>query len=230
MKTQAIIQTAGIGERFKAELPKELVELWGKPLWVYGLEVSEKSRVIDSIILVGHKERLAELENIVNRYGLKKVTKVVTGGETRRESVSCGLAALDGDTDIVLVHDGVRPLVSPEVVEGAVALCGQWDAVVAAVPVKSTIKKVDTENLFVEETLDRDKLWEIQTPQVFKKDVLIKVHKDSKDDNPSDDAVMAEQLGIKVKIFPGDYANIKVTTQEDLLVAETFLQSNRFFD
>jgi len=227
MKTQAIIPTAGMGVRFQADLPKPLAELCGKPLCVYALTIFEKSPVIDSVILVGHTERLSQLKDIVGQYGLKKIAHVIAGGETRRESVANGLAAIDDDTDVVLIHDGVRPLVSLKVIEGAVALCDQWDAVVTAVPVKPTIKKVNKESLFVEETLDREELWEIQTPQVFKKELLLKAHQQNKECDPTDDAVMVEQLGVKVKVFPGDYKNVKITTQEDMVIAETFLKLQR---
>lgn len=224
MKTQAIIPTAGMGVRFQTDLPKPLVELCGKPLCVYALEIFEKSPAVDSVILVGQKERLSQLKNIVSQYGLKKIVQVVAGGETRRESVACGLAVIDDDTDVVLVHDGVRPLVSLKVIEDAVAFCSKWDAVVTAVAVKPTIKRVNKESLLVEETLDRGELWEIQTPQAFKKNILLKAHQQNKDSNPTDDAVMVEQLGVKVKVSPGDYKNIKITTQEDLAIAETFLK------
>ena len=227
MKTQAIIPTAGMGARFQTDLPKPLVELCGKPLCVYALEIFEKSPVIDSVILVGQKEKLSQLQDIVDQYGLKKIVQVVAGGETRRESVANGLFVIDDDTDVVVIHDGVRPLVSLKVIEGAVALCDQWGAVVAAVPVKSTIKKVNKDSRLVEATLDRDKLWEIQTPQVFKKELLLKAHQQNKVSNPTDDAVMVEQLGIKVKVSPGDYKNIKITTQEDLAIAQTFLTFQR---
>lgn len=223
MKIQAIIPTAGTGTRLKSDRPKPLVELGGKPLCVYALEAFEKSPIIDSIILVGHRDRLAELEDIVKQYHLKKVAKIVAGGEKRHESVGNGLAVLDGDTDVVMVHDGARPLVSLQMIKGAAELCRDWDAVVVAVPVKPTIKKVNKEDLCVEETLDRDNLWEIQTPQAFKKDILLRAHAENSDHSPTDDAMMVEQLGIKVKIFPGDYRNIKITTTEDLTVAEAFL-------
>ncbi|MCK4881837.1 MAG: 2-C-methyl-D-erythritol 4-phosphate cytidylyltransferase [Candidatus Omnitrophica bacterium] len=222
MKIQAIIPTAGIGARLKTGLPKPLVELCGKPLCAHTLEAFERSPVIDSIVLVGHADQLFELGNIVKQYQLKKVTKIVAGGETRCESVSKGLAVLDADADIVVVHDGARPLVSLETISDAVALCREAEAVVVAVPVKSTIKRVNQKDLSVEETLDREGLWEIQTPQVFKKDILIKAHAQKQEGVPTDDAMMVEQLGVRVKVFSGDYRNIKITTQEDLTVAEAF--------
>ena len=225
MKIQVIIPTAGIGARLESDLPKPLVQLCGKPICAYVLDAFEKSPEIDSVILVGHKEKLSELKEIIRQYGFKKVAKVVAGGKTRCESVSNGLGVLDQDTDVVMVHDGARPLVSLQTIKDVVALCQDWDAVVTAVAVKSTIKRVDKNNMLVEQTLNREGLWEIQTPQIFRVDVLVKAHKENKINSPTDDASMVEQMGIKVRIAPGDYRNIKITTQEDLEIAETFLKS-----
>jgi 2-C-methyl-D-erythritol 4-phosphate cytidylyltransferase len=170
MKIQAIIPTAGIGRRLKAGVPKPFVDLCGKPLCVHTLEVFEHSPVIDSVVLVGNVEYLFDLGKIVEQYQLKKVVKIVAGGETRCESVSRGLAVTDEDTAMVVVHDGARPLISPATIEEAVRVCREKEAVVVAVPVKSTIKRIDPADLLVQETLQRESLWEIQTPQVFKKE------------------------------------------------------------
>jgi 2-C-methyl-D-erythritol 4-phosphate cytidylyltransferase len=224
VKTQAIIPAAGTGTRLNTDIPKPFVELCGQPLCVYTLQAFERSAAVASVILVGHAERLSELKRIVARYGLKKVVRVVAGGATRRESVSRGLDVLDTDTEIVVVHDGARPLVSARTVDDAVELTRRWGAVITAVPVKSTIKMVDSHGLSVAKTLDRGGLWEVQTPQVFKKDILLRAHASSTDMGPTDDAMMVEGLGIKVKVLRGDYQNIKITTQEDIVVAEAFLK------
>jgi len=225
VKVQAIIPTAGTGTRLGADLPKPLIELNGKPLCVRTLEAFERSPVVESVILVGQPERLSDLKNLVDRHDLKKVRRIVAGGKTRRESVGNGLDALDGDTEIVMVHDGARPLVSEQIINDAAELCRDWEAVIVAVPVKSTIKKVNGKDLFVEETPDRRELWETQTPQVFKKNILLKAHAQNKGGEPTDDAAMVEQLGVRVKILPGDYRNIKITTREDLTIAEAFMRS-----
>jgi 2-C-methyl-D-erythritol 4-phosphate cytidylyltransferase len=227
VKVQAIIPIAGVGQRLKADLPKPFVEIYGKPLCVHALEVFQACSMIDSMILVGHADHLSKFKGIVKTYGLSKVKKIIAGGETRCASVSHGLKELDHDTDIIVVHDGVRPLVSGETIRDAVKLLEEWKAVVVAVPVKSTIKKSGKKDLVVAETVDRADLWEVQTPQVFRRDVLLKAHAENQDDAPTDDAMMVERLGIKVKILPGDYRNIKVTTQEDLTVAEAFLKNNK---
>lgn len=223
MKTQAIIPTAGTGTRLNSDMPKPMVVLNGKPICAHTLGVFEGCPSIDSVIVVGHRDHLARLRGIVERYKFKKVAKIIAGGETRCESVANGLAVLDRDTQRVVVHDGARPLVSGKLIEEALGLCGPWDAVVAAVPVKSTIKKVDARDMSVQETLPREALWEIQTPQVFKRDILESAHRQNTNPNPTDDALMAERMGVKVKVIAGDYKNIKITTPEDLVLAGHFL-------
>jgi 2-C-methyl-D-erythritol 4-phosphate cytidylyltransferase len=229
VKVQAIIPTAGVGQRLKTNQPKPFVEINGKPLCVHTLSVFQNAPMIDSIILVGHAENLFELGDITKKYHLDKVTKVIAGGETRRNSVSNGLEVLDDDTDVVVVHDGARPLVSGKTIEEAVALMKDWEAVVAAVPVKSTVKKVGADDLLVKETLNRADLWEIQTPQVFKRDILCRAHAQIKESTPTDDAMMVEQLGVTVKVLSGDYKNIKITTLEDLIIAEAFCATDNDF-
>ena len=225
MKTQAIIPTAGIGTRLKTDLPKPLVLLNDKPLFIHTLEAFEQSHLIDSIILVAHEEYTGEFERIIKQFRLQKINKIVVGGQDRCESVYKGLCVTDQDTEVVVIHDGARPLVNVQILDEAIKLCGDHQAVVVAVPVKQTIKRVDQKVLFVDETLNRDELWEIQTPQVFKKDILIKAHQQRKESNPTDDAHLVEKLGIKVKVLKGDYKNIKITTREDLSVAKALLLS-----
>lgn len=207
----------------KTSLPKPLLELKGKPLFLYGLEAIAKSDAIDSIILVAHEDFISEFEKIIKKFSVQKVTKIVSGGLTRRESVYNGLSVTDKDTDVVLIHDGARPLIETETVDGVIAQCSEHDAIVVGVPVKSTIKKINTKSMVVKETLKRDEIWEIQTPQVFKKDVLLKAHETGKGSDPSDDAVLVEKIGVAVKIFEGSPKNLKVTTSEDIPVAENLL-------
>lgn len=225
MKVQAIIPTAGLGTRMDTELPKPLVKIKDKPIIVYTLDAISQSSLIESIILVAHESTINKLEKIVQDYGLIKVAQVVIGGETRSDSVYNALKVVDDDTEIVLVHDGARPLIKTDIINEAVVGCNEADAIVVAVPVKSTIKTVDCDTGIVKETLDRKQLWEIQTPQVFKKDILIEAHENKKEQNPTDDAALVEQRGVPVKILKGDYQNIKITTNEDLIVAEAFLAS-----
>lgn len=223
MKTQVIIPAAGHGERMNSAIPKPLLEIQGKPIIIYTLEVFEESSSIDSIILVTRADQMGEFEKYIQKFHLTKISKIVAGGETRYESVLNGTRVLDKDTDIVVIHDGVRPLVTKQMIDEAIESCQINEAVVAAIPIKPTIKKVDQNTLLVEKTLDRRELWEIQTPQVFRKEILQKAYEQNTDNESTDDATLVEQLGIDVKVFRGDYKNIKVTTQEDLTVAEAFL-------
>ncbi|OGX27251.1 MAG: 2-C-methyl-D-erythritol 4-phosphate cytidylyltransferase [Omnitrophica WOR_2 bacterium RIFCSPHIGHO2_01_FULL_48_9] len=230
MKTQAIVPVAGSGARFQASLsvpqaiPKPLILVNGKPLFVYTLEALHASSLIDSIILAVQETYLKEFAEIVRQYKLQKVSRIIPGGETRADSVFRGLQLLDSHTKFVLIHDGVRPLVSTELIDQAIKLVKQHPAVITAVPVKPTIKKVDVQNMLVQETLERDTLWEVQTPQVFHKEVILRAHEQSGEGNrATDDAVLVEKLGIPVKVLQGDYKNIKVTTQDDLVFMETLL-------
>lgn len=222
MKTQAIIPAAGLGRRLKSVRPKPLVMLNGKPLTVHTLMAFEETTLIDGIILVVHEDHFLEFEDIVKQFYFKKVEKIVIGGATRLESVANGLKMLHEDTDVVVIHDGARPLIKPQIIREAVMLCRRHEAVVAAVPVKPTLKRVDTTELFVKETLNRDEIWEIQTPQAFKKEILLKAYAQKTEDVPTDDAALVERLGVRIKVLRGDYRNIKVTTNEDLTIAEAF--------
>lgn len=223
MKVQAIIPAAGIGERLACDISKPLVSLLKKPMLIHTLSVFEECPLIDSVVLVAHENHMSEIEKLVKKSHLKKVSKIIAGGPTRSDSVGNGLKILDADTDIVVVHDAARPLISDAILQKAIEACESEDAVIVAVAVKSTIKKVNKEDLVVEETLKRDELWEVQTPQVFKKDVLVRAHGEKEDNKATDDAALVEGIGLKVKIIEGDYRNIKVTTKEDVLLAEVFL-------
>lgn len=232
MKIQAIIAAGGLGTRLATIRPKPLVMLNGKPLFVYSLEVFEKSSLIDSIIVVTHEYHVLDFEDIIRQYGLRKVERIVIGGRTRCESVYNGLQAVDEKTEIVVIHDGARPLLKPQTLYEAVMQGKTHEAVVVAVPVKPTIKRVNLQGMFVEETLKREELWEVQTPQIFKRAVLWEAHTRKTEacpatggEDPTDDAVLVERLGVKVKIVRGDYDNIKITTKEDLIVAEAFLKN-----
>jgi 2-C-methyl-D-erythritol 4-phosphate cytidylyltransferase len=223
MKTQAIIAAAGVGERLGSRTPKPLILLAGKPLFVWAAQVFEQSSLIDSVIIVAHRKYLADFAKISIRYRLKKVKAVISGGKTRCQSVNNGLAALDPDTDLVLIHDAARPLLSEEMIQQSIRACRNVGGVIVAVPVKSTVKRVDRKHLLVKETLRRDELWEVQTPQVFPRAVIQRAHAGNKNEDVTDDAALIEQLGKKVKVVIGEYHNIKITTHDDIAVAERFL-------
>jgi 2-C-methyl-D-erythritol 4-phosphate cytidylyltransferase len=174
------------------------------------------------------EEYVAELRRLIRGGGIKKVDRIVEGGKTRRESVSNGLKHLDPKTSMVVVHDGVRPLITPNLIETAIKAAAKAKAIVVAVPVKPTIKRVDKRSLEIIETLDRSELWEVQTPQVFDRKLLEKAHAQTKASLATDDAMLVEALGQKVKVIEGDYSNIKITTREDLIVAQALLLRQKF--
>jgi 2-C-methyl-D-erythritol 4-phosphate cytidylyltransferase len=225
MKTQAIIVMAGTGDRFKGDQPKLFASLHGKAVFLHAVDMLQICPLIDSIILVVHKDWKKKIVEILNlKTEITKVVNIVEGGATRSESVGRGLKVLAEETDIVLIHDGARPLVTMKMIEDTIKGVQSSSAVTLAVPVKSTIKVVDEETLIVLETLDRRKLWEIQTPQTFQKQVILGAHERNKTPDPTDDASMVEALGIKVKVIQGDYQNIKITTREDIGIAEALLK------
>lgn len=224
MKIQAIVPSAGMGSRLQSDIPKPLISLKGKPLFIYALESLSKCSLIESIVVVADKDNLSEFKKIIGKYNIPKISQVVVGGETRRDSVFNGLKALDDDTDIVVIHDGARPLISLRVIEESIKACYEEVAVIVSVPIKPTIKRVNRDELYVEGTLDRSLLWEVQTPQVFRKDIIIRAHNEGKGLQATDDAFLVERLGERVKVITGDYSNIKITTQEDLSFAERILE------
>ncbi len=222
MKVQAIVPTAGQGKRFQSALPKSLIELSGQPIFQRSLNVLQKSSLIEKIILVVPGEHKETFEEIVRTLSFSKDIVIVQGGATRSISVNNGIKALDPDTDIVLIHDGVRPLVNLKLIDEAIKLSFDHPAVVLGVPVKSTIKKVDKQG-FVKETLDRSELWEIQTPQIFQKTILQEAYKKLGVETFTDEASLVEQIGVRVRVLEGDYQNLKITTKEDLFMAEALL-------
>lgn len=199
MHTVAVIVSAGKGKRFRGKLPKQYVKIKNKPLIYHTLSVFNSSPVIDGIILVSNK---------IENYNLKKVFCVVKGGRTRAHSVYNGLKAVPEGVEIVVIHDGVRPLVRQELIRNVVDAAKKYGAAICAVPAKNTIKEV-TSNSFVKKTLVRKNLIEVQTPQAFRYKMLMDSY--NRFDVTDDSSLMK-----KVKVVQGDYSNIKVTTNEDL--------------
>ncbi|MFA5038380.1 MAG: 2-C-methyl-D-erythritol 4-phosphate cytidylyltransferase [Candidatus Omnitrophota bacterium] len=222
IKITALVPAAGLGARMNLDLAKPLVEIRAKPVIVFTLEALQSHPLVDEIVLIFHEQGLQQARAFVKKYGLTKVSRVIQGGASRRESVRNGLEVVDSRTKFVLVHDGVRPFVDEgcvtRVIEEA-KICG---AAVAGVPVKSTIKRINS-HMEVEETLRRDCLWEIQTPQVFERELLQKAYLRSGKTSVPDDASLVELMGKKVHVVMGSYFNIKITTQEDLVFADSII-------
>jgi len=171
--------------------------------------------------LVGAKGFLVQFNRLTRPF--KKVRAVVAGGLKRSDSVKCGLKALSPDTEVVLVHDAARPFVDGVMIDRLLAILKKNKAAIVGVPVKFTVKRVDRKSLDIQATLARDLLWEAQTPQGFHKDVLVRAHALKYKEEATDDAILVECMGGKVKMVMGSYKNIKVTTPEDIILAKQFL-------
>lgn len=225
IKTIAIIAAAGKGTRMGAKTRKPYLTLAGKPILAHAILPFEQSKAINSIIIVtGKGDEDFCLKNVVKRFGFKKVAKIIHGGKERQDSVIAGITAAGGGWDIVVVHDGVRPFVVKEIIKKVVQSAQRFGAATTAVPVKDTIKQVYSG--FVEKTLQRDKLWAIQTPQAFRFDMLKKAHEIAKKQCfvGTDDCMLVERLGHKVAVIECSYDNIKITTPEDLILGKAILK------
>lgn len=218
MYTSAIIVAAGKGKRFAGSVPKPLAKVNAHPVIYYSLKTISRSPKVREIILVVNAGIKEGVTRVVKKYRIPKVSALVIGGRRRQDSVYNGLKAVGRRADLVLIHDGARPFVSDDVISAVIKEAARYGAAIVGVPVKSTIKKV-TGNRSVEKTLDRSNLWEIQTPQVFKKDLLLRAYKKFGNTDVTDDAALVEKLGSRVKVVMGAYSNIKITTSEDLAQA-----------
>lgn len=223
----AVVLAGGQGKRMQSKVQKQYLLLSGKPLIVYALEAFEKSPVDKIVLVTGAGEEDYAQETIVNAYGFSKVSAVVAGGKERYHSVYEGLKQLE-DCEYVLIHDGARPMVTEEIIGRAIAGARQYRACVVGMPVKDTIKMAN-EDEFAEITPDRSRLWQVQTPQAFSYELVRTAYDEIMADSAlqsgiTDDAMVVEsRTDCKVKLIKGSYENLKVTTPEDLLLAEALL-------
>ncbi len=226
MKTVAIIPAAGSSKRMHNNVSKQYLLLDGIPVLARTLGVFQRSPEIDEIFLIVPKRDVEFVRNgIVDRYGMSKVSKILAGGKERQDSVRNGINALGNDHDIVVIHDGVRPFISEELVHTAILEASRAQAVTVGVPVKDTVKSIDRHGI-VAETLDRKHLWLTQTPQAFERDIIRKAYEAAYRDNyyGTDDASLVERIGVKVMMIRGSYDNIKITTQDDIMLAEILIR------
>ena len=221
MKTEVIVVAAGAGKRLNSKVPKALVLLKGKPLIAYSLKIFEAHPGIDGVVIVGTSGFLSQFIHLTRSF--KKVRAVVSGGVRRSDSVKCGLKALAPDTDIVLVHDAARPFIDRAMIDRLMAALKKNRSAIVGVPVKCTVKRIERKSLVIKETPSRDLLWEAQTPQGFHKDILLKAHARKFKEEATDDAILVERMGGKVKMVMGSYRNIKITTPEDIILAKQLL-------
>src|SRR2546426_9900381 len=219
----AIIVAAGSGTRM-AGADKLFTEVAGQPLLAHAIAPFQECASIERIVLVMAPLNLKRGRDLVERYGFTKATALVKGGERRQDSVRLGLEALGG-CDYVAVHDGARPLVTPELIARGLEAARETGAAAPALPIADTVKEAGP-NGIVLRTLDRSRLWAVQTPQVFRYELLARAHRDVTVD-VTDDAAMVEALGVTVRLFAGDRRNMKVTTAEDLRLVGGLLELKR---
>ncbi len=224
----AIVLAAGRGSRMGTAVQKQYLELEGRPVICYALEVFQQSEVIDNIILVvGEGQEEFARQKIIEKYYFSKVSAVVCGGRERYDSVWQGLKLLADTEGYVFIHDGARPFVNEAILRRGYETVDKYGACAAGVPSKDTIKLADEDN-FAADTPERRFVWAIQTPQVFKTALIKEAYfrlMQKGDIHVTDDAMVVEQMmKVPVKLFEGSYENIKITTPEDLKIAEAFLK------
>ena len=221
----AIIVAAGSGTRFGAEMPKQFLEICGKPLLIHTLERFEQCPQIDEIVLVLASEEIENFQKTLETFNLKKLVKIIAGGKTRAESVRNALNSLDENkTEIVAVHDGARPLVSPEEIAQSIEKARETGASCLVGKVTDTIKRI--ENGKIVETIDRENLRRALTPQTFRFEILQKAFvPENFETTATDECFLVEKAGCSIAFVEGSAKNIKITTREDWLLAETLLKS-----
>ncbi|MFA5164780.1 MAG: 2-C-methyl-D-erythritol 4-phosphate cytidylyltransferase [Candidatus Omnitrophota bacterium] len=220
MKVAAIVAAAGKGERMKAKTHKAFVALGKEPILAHTLKALEASSVVSEIVIVVHQADLPKARLLAKKGKFKKIKDIIAGGKRRMDSVKSGLASVSEDSECVIVHDGCRPFVSNKLISSVVDAADTFGAAIPGLPVKPTIKQVEKGN-FVSATLDRATLIEVQTPQAFRKDILLRAYDSAfapgvEASEATDDAALVERMGIKVKVVDGSQDNIKITTPEDL--------------
>lgn len=224
-KLGIVIVAAGRGSRMKMAVSKQYLLLQNKPILLHTIEVFQTIEEVDEMVITVSSEDVRTVQNWVEKYTLTKVKAVVAGGSERQISVHKGLICLSDDIEWVMVHDGVRPFVTEEAVIELLDKTKLKGAAVLAVPVKETIKSVGVEGI-IESTPDRSKLWSIQTPQAFRRVILLEAHKAAADEGylGTDDSMLVERRGVPVYVVEGEYNNIKITTPDDLSRAESILE------
>lgn len=224
MKTNAaaIIPAAGSGSRMNSSSPKQYLLLAGKPVLVHTVSAFHHNIGIAKIVVVAPKDMVASTREMLDFWNVGEKAEVVAGGERRQDSVMAGLNALDESIDIVLVHDGARPLISDELISQCHLEAENHGAVIAAIPVKDTLKRCNSENT-IEETVNRANLWQAQTPQAAQQKLLRFAYDEVGSKEVTDEASLLELAGITVNIVLGSETNIKITRPEDLIIAEKIL-------
>jgi len=214
-KTGVVIVGAGSSQRMGRD--KVFISLAGKPLLAWSVDFCQTCKLVDQIAIVLDEAKLDLGRKLAAERGWSKVLEICAGGKRRQDSVRQGLNELE-DCDWVVIHDSARPFLTTDLIRDGLEAAQVTGAAVAAVPIKDTVK-LGGSDMMVSKTLNRQELWAVQTPQVFRFDIIAEAHEQIKED-VTDDASMVEHLGRKVKLYMGSYNNIKITTPEDLALAE----------
>jgi len=224
LSCSAVIAAAGSSDRMAGE-DKIFLSICGVPVLAHSLKAFQNSDCIDEIIIVVQEDKIAEAGEICEKYSISKATRIMLGGPTRLESVLNGVLAVSGKKQLIAIHDGARPCVGDEIITGAVHSAAKYHAAAPGIPVSSTLKAAS--GGIIEKTICRDNLFEIQTPQVFAADLIKAALTNALDKkiDVTDDCMAAEAIGVPVHITEGSRYNIKLTTSEDIVIAEAILKS-----
>jgi len=223
----AIIVASGKGIRMKGSMRKQYLDLSGRPVLAHSIMTFDSCGLVDEIFLVIPKEDVEYCQNkILSLLDLNNQINLVCGGAKRQDSVYNGLKAITKNTDIVVIHDGVRPFIQPEEIEECILVSKKYGACILGTPASDTLKRVDKSDI-IETTLSRENIWLAQTPQVFRFDLILKAHETARRDGyvGTDDASLVERLGEDVKIINGGRFNIKITKKEDLAIAKAMFDA-----
>jgi 2-C-methyl-D-erythritol 4-phosphate cytidylyltransferase len=232
MKVAAIVAAAGLGVRMHQDTPKTYLQLAGKPILIHTLEVFERVSEVHEVLVVVHPEDLEFCqEEVIDPYPLKKVLRLVPWGKERQDSVYNALKVLwkkEDELDVVLVHDGVRPLVSPAQVRQVVTAARRHGGAILGIPCQDTLKRVNSRKEIIA-TVDRRELWQVQTPQAFRAALLWRAYQQAMEKGfyATDEAALVEAMGDTVVVVPSSPLNLKITTPDDLKMAEAILSLRR---
>ncbi len=222
-KVAAVVAAAGSGKRLGSTMPKQFLEISGKPIFIHTLEKFDLCREVNEVILVVQADKIENAEKSIHTYHIQKVKKIVKGGTERQHSVMNGINEIPDGIGLVVIHDAVRPFISIGKITEVIQTAQKEGAAILAIPVKNTIKQGSHGRVI--KTLKRESLWNVQTPQAFQIDWIKKAYDKAERDNvcATDDALLIERLGYPIKIVEGEEQNIKITSPADLFMAETWI-------
>jgi len=226
MFVSAIVPAAGLGFRLGEVVPKPVVKLGRIPIFIHTLSALSRHPDIKEIILVVSQDIFKQASGYLKKYRIRKIKELVIGGLSRRDSVQNGLGYVSGKAKLVLIHDAVRPFIELNLISRVIQEAKISGAAVLGVPINSTVKEINRKARVIR-TLKREYLYEIQTPQVFQRDLIVNAYKKFPGVQASDDAFLVEKTGKRVKVVFGSYFNIKITTPEDLVLAKAILKNQK---